>query len=253
MATNSPTPTPDGPQPPRGLGWKRPALAVGAVAAIAILGQEAASGLTTFVAWVGDFGAWAPVVFITGYALCTAALVPGSILTIAGGALFGLGAGTAYAFTAALLGATLSFLIARYAARDWVALRLRADARFGAIDRAVEGAGLRITILLRLSPLFPFSFLNYALGLTSVRLRDFVLGSLAMLPGTLLYVYYGALAGQLAASAAGEETAGTAELALQAIGLIATLGVTVAITRLARRALREATGEEGTADEEEAE
>ena len=205
------------------------------------------------MAWVGDFGAWAPVVFITGYALCVAVFVPGSILTIAGGALFGLAGGTAYAFTAALLGATLGFLIARYAARDWVAQRLRADSRFEAIDRAIEGAGLRITVLLRLSPLFPFSFLNYALGLTSVRLRDYILGSLAMLPGTLLYVYYGALAGQVAARAAGEETAGTAELALQAVGLIATLGVTVAITRLARRALREATAEEDTPGQEAAE
>ena len=100
MATNRPTPTPDGPQPARRLGWRRPALVAGAVAAIALLGQEAANGLTTFVAWVGDFGAWAPVVFITGYALCVAVFVPGSILTIAGGALFGAPRGAARAVSA---------------------------------------------------------------------------------------------------------------------------------------------------------
>ena len=246
----SATETPDTPPPSRGRSLLRLSLVAAAAAVLVWIGRDAAEHLTAFARWVEGFGAWAPLLFILGYALAVAALLPGSVLTIAGGALFGLAAGTVYAFAAAVLGSTLGFWIARYAARGWVQRRLAREPRFEAIDRAIAESGLKITFLLRLSPLFPFSLLNYALGLTRVRLRDFWLASFGMLPGTLLYVYYGKLAGDVAATAAGAQTGGAAEFALQAVGLAATLGATVAITRVARRALLEATGETPPGDQE---
>ena len=225
-------------------------LAAAAVAAVVLLGRQAAGALDAFAGWTEGLGIWAPIVFIGGYAISVAALVPGSVLTIAGGAIFGLAAGTAYVFTAAVLGSIGGFLISRYVARSWVERRIDADPRFAAIDRAVVHNGLKITFLLRLSPVFPFSFLNYALGLTGVRLRDYALASFGMLPGTLLYVYYGKLAGDVAAAASGAPEGGSAQLAINLLGLVATIAVTVIVTRIARRALAEAT--EATATGEEA-
>jgi uncharacterized membrane protein YdjX (TVP38/TMEM64 family) len=181
-------------------------------------------------------------VFVVGYALATVAFVPGSVLTLAAGAIFGLVKGTLLVFTAATLGAIAAFLVARHVARDAVARRIEGDARFAAIDRAVELQGRRIVFLLRLSPVFPFNLLNYALGLTRVRLRDYAVASLGMLPGTLLYVYSGKVVGEVAALAGGGEMQrGTGYYLSWGIGLAATALVTVLVTRIARRALAEAT------------
>ncbi len=123
-------------------------------------------------------------------------------------------------------------------------LRLEGNQRFAAIDRAVGEQGRKIVFLLRLSPVFPFNLLNYGLGLTRVRFPDYFAASIGMLPGTLLYVYYGKLLGDVAALAGGaavEKDAGY--YAVLALGLVATLAVTTLVTRIARRALREATGE----------
>jgi len=229
---------------------RRLAIAVGALAVIAVLlltRGQAADWLASFTAFVKGLGIWAPIVFIGGYALFVAALIPGSVLTIAAGAIFGLTAGTAYAFCGAALGSIGGFLIARYAARGWVERRIEFDERFIAIDRAVAASGFKITFLLRLSPVFPFSMLNYALGLTRVSLRDYALASFGMLPGTLLYVYYGKLAGDVAAAATGAPESGAAQLALNVVGLLATIGVTVLVTRIARRALADATGSSAAA------
>jgi uncharacterized membrane protein YdjX (TVP38/TMEM64 family) len=165
-------------------------------------------------------------------------------LTLAGGALFGVVRGVVYVFAAAVLGSTASFLIARHLARDAVARRIEGDARFQAIDHAVGEQGRRIVFLLRLSPVFPFSLLNYALGLTRVRLVDYLVASLGMLPGTVLYVYLGKAAGDVAAVAGGVRSErGLADWALLGVGLTATAIVTILITRIARRALEEATAE----------
>lgn len=247
---HSETPPPSAARPSGPRRLLRPLLAVGALGALALVGRDAADGLTAFASRVDQFGGWAPLVFIVGYALSVAALIPASLLTIAAGALFGLAAGTVYVFIAAVVGSIIGFLIARYAARSWVQRRIARDPRFEAIDRAVSEAGLKITFLLRLSPVFPFSFLNYALGLTRVRLRDYVLASFGMLPMTVVYVYYGKIAGDVAATAAGAAETGTAELAVQAIGLTATLAVAVVVTRLARRALSEVTQQATAAGED---
>ena len=110
-------------------------------------------------------------------------------------------------FVAAVIGSSLAFLIARYVARPWVEKRIAASPGFAAIDRAIAQQGRRIVFLLRLSPAFPFNLLNYALGLTRVRFADALVASLGMLPGTLLYVYYGKLAGEVATLAGGATVA----------------------------------------------
>jgi uncharacterized membrane protein YdjX (TVP38/TMEM64 family) len=167
---------------------------------------------------------------------------PAASVRIEPGALFGIVQGTVLVFCAAVLGASLAFLVARYAARPWVERRLAASPGFAAIDRAIAAQGRRIVFLLRLSPAFPFSLLNYALGLTRVRFVDALVASIGMLPGTLLYVYYGHVGREIAAAAAGRAPErGFGDYAVLALGLVATIAVTTIVARTARRALREAT------------
>jgi uncharacterized membrane protein YdjX (TVP38/TMEM64 family) len=185
-----------------------------------------------------------PLAFIGGYALAVLAFVPGSALTLASGAIFGVGRGTVLVFVAALLGSTLAFLVARHLARAAIEKRIAGDARFAAIDQAIGREGRKIVFLLRLSPIFPFNLLNYGLGLTRVRLVDYVIAGTGMLPGTLLYVYLGSAAGQAVAAAGGAAPGRSpAEWTLFGVGLAATLAVTLYVTRIARRALRDATGQ----------
>jgi uncharacterized membrane protein YdjX (TVP38/TMEM64 family) len=195
-----------------------------------------------FVGWVDALGPWGPVAFVLGYALATVAFIPGSVLTLAGGAIFGLGEGVLYVFLGATLGAIGAFLVARYVARRAIERKVASHPRFAAVDRAIGREGRKIVFLLRLSPVFPFVILNYALGLTRVRLLDYVIASIGMLPGTLLYVYYGKLIGDVAALAS--KTGDSPERGWQswtvlALGLLATAVVTAVVTRIARNALRE--------------
>jgi len=212
------------------------------------LGRSAGAYVPQFAAWVEGLGALGPLVFIFGYAAAVVAFVPGSILTLASGAIFGLAEGTLYVFVAAVLGSTLAFLIARHGARRAIERRIEGDDRFAAIDRAVGREGRKIVFLLRLSPVFPFNLLNYGLGLTKVRLVDYLVASFGMLPGTLLYVYTGKLAGDVAAIAGGAKSEkGAADWAVLVLGLVATAVVTLMVTRIARRALASATGENESA------
>ncbi len=218
------------------------------LAGVVLLGRSAGAYVPRFAEWVGGLGPLGPIVFVLGYAAAVIGFVPGSVLTLASGAIFGLAEGTFYVFLAAALGSTGAFLIARHGARAAVEHRIEGDARFAAIDRAVGREGRKIVFLLRLSPVFPFNLLNYALGLTQVRLVDYVIASLGMLPGTLLYVYTGKLIGDVAAVAGGVQTeAGTADWVVRGVGLLATAVVTLYITRIARRALDAATDDEATA------
>lgn len=214
-----------------------------ALLALLAVGRSLAGQVLAFAQWVDGLGAWGPAVFVAGYVLATVAFVPGSLLTLAAGALFGLGEGVAWVFLSAVLGSAAAFLVARHGGRALVERRIQGDPRFAAIDRAVAAQGRRIVLLLRLSPVFPYNLLNYALGLTRISFRDYVLASVGMLPGTLLYVYYGAVAGEIASLAAGARPErGPLDYALLGLGLVATLVVTAIVTRIARRALREATG-----------
>jgi uncharacterized membrane protein YdjX (TVP38/TMEM64 family) len=176
--------------------------------------------------------------------VATVAFVPGSLLTLAAGAIFGLSMGTLYVFIAAVLGSSAAFLVSRHLARAVIEQRLAGSARFAVIDRAVSAQGRKIVLLLRLSPVFPFNLLNYALGLTKVRFVDYLVASVGMIPGTLLYVYYGKLAGDVAALAGGVAVEkGVAYYVVLVFGLAATVLVTTLVTRTARRALQSVTGE----------
>jgi uncharacterized membrane protein YdjX (TVP38/TMEM64 family) len=213
------------------------------VAVLLLLGRQAGQSVPRFARWVEGLGIWGPLVFILGYTVATVAFVPGVVLTLAAGAIFGLVEGTLYTFVGATLGASAAFLVARYAARRAIEKRIAGNERFAAIDRAVAREGLKIVALLRLSPVFPFNLLNYALGLTRVRFLDYLLACFAMLPGTLLYVYYGHAAGSLAEAAGGHIQKGTAYWVSLGVGLAATLVVTTFITRLAGKALKQQIGE----------
>ncbi len=222
----------------------RIALLVAAVVGLIFIGRYLGSYLPTFVTWVNSLGVWGPVVFIAGYVVATVAFVPGSILTLAAGAIFGLAKGVVIVFIAAVLGSAAAFLVSRYVARGAIERRLAGNPRFVAIDRAVGAQGRRIVFLLRLSPVFPFNLLNYGLGLTQVGFADFILASVGMLPGTLLYVYYGKLAGDVAALASGSAVEkGTGYYVVLFLGLVATVVVTTLVTRIARRALADVTKE----------
>jgi uncharacterized membrane protein YdjX (TVP38/TMEM64 family) len=190
------------------------------------------------LAWIASLGAWAPVMFVCLYIGACVLFIPGSLLTLGAGVVFGVVHGSIIASIAASLGAAAAFLVGRYIARPWVARKIEGDPRFKAIDEAVAGEGWKIVGLTRLSPVFPFNLLNYAFGLTRVPFWEYFFASwIGMLPGTILYVYVGSLAGSFANLGSGGGTRTTAEWVLYAAGLIATIVVTVFVTRLARRAL----------------
>lgn len=194
--------------------------------------------------WVDGLGALGFVAFIAIYILATVAFLPGSILTLGAGVVFDVIQGSICVFLGATLGASLAFLIGRYLARGWVSGRIAGNEKFNAIDRAVGREGFKIVLLTRLSPIFPFNLLNYALGVTGVSLRDYVLGCVGMIPGTIMYVYIGSLAGSIAMIGSEEQpTDPTIQWAIRIIGFIATVAVTLYVTRIARNALKEAVPE----------
>lgn len=196
--------------------------------------------LRSALEWIDSLGPTGAIAFIIIYIIATIAFLPGSLLTLGAGAIFDVILGSLYVFIGATLGATAAFLIGRYLARGWVARKIEDNAKFKAIDRAVGQEGLKIVLLTRLSPVFPFNLLNYAFGITKVSLKDYFLGSIGMIPGTLLYVYIGSLAGSLATLGTQEQPSNpTLQWIVRIVGLIATVAVTLYVTRIARKALDE--------------
>lgn len=188
--------------------------------------------------WVDSLGIWGPLAFMAIYIAATVFFVPGSILTLGSGVLFGWLPGSGYVFLSATIGATAAFLVGRYLARGWVANKIAGNEKFKAIDDAVADEGFKIVLLTRLSPIFPFNLLNYAFGVTQVSLKDYFWGSIGMLPGTLMYVYIGSLAGSLATLGSNDAPSNPGiQWTIRIIGFIATVAVTVYVTRVARRAL----------------
>lgn len=188
--------------------------------------------------WVAGLGVWGMAIFVLLYVLATVLFLPGSILTLGAGALFGVFKGSIIVSISATLGATAAFLVGRYLARGWVAKRIAGNPRFQAVDQAVAREGWKIVGLTRLSPVFPFNLLNYAFGLTSVSLRDYFWATwIGMIPGGVMYVYLGSLAGDLALLGTEERSRSVAEWGLYLVGLVATVAVTIFVTRLARAAL----------------
>lgn len=222
--------------------FKSMALAVMGMVLLAAgpaMAQESAGGiqgtLQNALNWIEGLGAIAPIVFIIMYIIITVSFLPASVVTLGAGAVFGIIKGTVLVFVGAMLGATAAFLIGRYLARDWVSNKVSGNRIFKAIYDAIEKEGRKIIFLVRLSPAFPFNLLNYALGLTNVSLTDYVLGTIGILPGTILYVYLGGVVGS---AAAGQQRT-PAEWAFLIVGLVATFAVVFIVTKVARKSLQD--------------
>jgi len=188
--------------------------------------------------WVQSLGSTGAIAFIFIYIVATVALVPGSILTLGAGLLFGVIWGSVYVIIGAIIGETCAFLLGRYLLRSWIEQKIALNPRFIALDRALNEEGLKIILLTRLSPVFPFSLLNYAFGVMGISLKDYFLGSIGMIPMTIVYVYFGSLAGDLATIGEASQLANPQlQWTIKIIGFVATIACTIYITRLARQAL----------------
>jgi uncharacterized membrane protein YdjX (TVP38/TMEM64 family) len=198
--------------------------------------------LERFLDWASGTGYAGMAVFVVVYVIAAVFFLPGSILTLGAGAIFGLFWGTAVVSVGSTLGAGLAFIVGRYLARDRVSRWAMENPKFAAIDAAVGRAGGRIVLLTRLSPLFPYNLLNYLFGLTRVGFWPYFIASwVGMLPATVLYVYLG-VAGRAAAQVAAGPGVGTGwEALFWGVGLAATALLTYLLTRIARRALSEQT------------
>ena len=196
---------------------------------------------TNTLQWIESAGPAGPIIFFILYVIATVFMLPGTILTLGAGVVFGVVKGSILVSLSSTAGATAAFTVGRYIARNRVERRIEANETFRAMNQAVGREGWKIVGLTRLSPVFPFNLLNYAFSLTRVSLRHYVLASwIGMIPGTILYVYIGSLAGSLAELA--RDGTGPprspVEWTMYTIGLIATVAVTVVLTRIARRALK---------------
>ena len=180
------------------------------------------------------------VLFIPLYALWVTLLLPGVWASMLAGVLYGTWVGSVLVFFGACLGAVVVFLLGRSVLRSWAQRRLEQIPKLQAVERAVSQEGLKLVLLTRLSPAFPFSLLNLAYGLSDVSLRDYSLGLIGILPGTVLFCGLGALAGDVARFGdvlGGQADAGT--WALRVIGVLATLAVVWVVSKAARRALQD--------------
>jgi uncharacterized membrane protein YdjX (TVP38/TMEM64 family) len=194
--------------------------------------------IAAFLQWVQGAGLWGAALFVLAYIPAAVLFVPASVLTLGAGFVFGVARGTVIASLGSTAGAAAAFIVARTVGRQWVAGRMARHPGLNAIGRAVESEAVKVVLLTRLSPLFPFNLLNYAFGLSSIPAKTFVLASwIGMFPGTLLYIYLGSAAHNLAALLSGEVRRTAGQQVMFAVGLIATVAVTTIVTRTARRAL----------------
>jgi uncharacterized membrane protein YdjX (TVP38/TMEM64 family) len=179
--------------------------------------------------WVASLGVLAPIGFVLLYGIATVALVPGGVFDLAGGALFGPYFGSLINLAGATLGAALSFLVARYAARDWV--EIRAGPRLQAVVRSVDADGWQFVAFVRLVPIFPYSVMNYLLGLTHIPFHHYMIATVVfMAPSTVVYTWIG--------HAGREAIAGDTDnlwYGLIALGLLATM---IFLPRLYKRLKR---------------
>jgi uncharacterized membrane protein YdjX (TVP38/TMEM64 family) len=199
------------------------------------VGRLASPYLPAVSAWVQGLGGWAPVAYVAAYVMAVVLMLPAFLLIMAGGAIFGVAQGTALALAGATVGGTLAFLLGRTVLRGWVARRIAGHPTLSVIDRVVGEDGLRLMVLMRLSPAIPFVLSNYALAMTRVRLRDFVVATLAMTPIIASYSAFGRAG---ASPAAG----GALPPWVLWTGVAATVGLGALVARITQRALREAGG-----------
>lgn len=200
------------------------------------LGRLISPWLPQFSEWVHTMGVWAPIAYVAAYIVVVVLMMPAFLVIMAGGAVFGVAKGTALAMTGAMIGGTCAFLIARYFARGLVEKRVAANPTLAEIDRVVGKDGMWIIFLLRLSPAIPFVLSNYALGVTKVRLRDYIIGTLGLIPIVLTYSAYGK------ASGAGPRPDGSSPISplVLTIGIIATVVLGLLLARIVQKAIKRA-------------
>lgn len=220
--------------------WRWIALGMGLVLlSIAASFLPVGAWLKSFTGYFRHLGVPGAFIYIGIYAIAAVLFLPGAIFTIAAGLIYGIVGGTAVALTGATIGASLAFLVARYLLRRHIEHYAENNQKFGAIDKAIGKQGWKIVGLLRLSPLIPFNVSNYFYGVTSVGFWPYVLASgIGMFPGTLLFAYLGAI-GQASLGGGGKKGHSPLEWTFLAIGLLATIGVSVFVSRLAKKALKE--------------
>ena len=193
--------------------------------------------LTAFQDWVQGFGALGWAIFIAVYAITSFVLIPGSILTLGAGVAYGLWA-FPLVVAGAVLASAMSFLAARYVFHDRVQEKVAQYPRFKAVNEAIRDEGWKVVLLLRLSPALPFSLQNWFLGLMPVGFWPAQIATLfGIMPGTLLYIWVASLGGEAAAGGAAD--ASLLRYAVLGIGLLATLVVTIVVTRKAQQKLKE--------------
>ena len=226
--------------PPAKTSWGRfLLLAIVVVGGLALLFQTlpVAEWLGRFQNYVRDLGPTGYALYALCYAVCVVAFVPASVLTLGAGAIYGVWVGFGVVLVGASLGATLSFLLARTFLRERVEKMTEGNARFSALDRAISKEGTKIVFLVRLAPVFPFTYINYAFGLTGVGVLGYVAATVVgMIPGTFAYVYLGTAAADAATSGAADQT----QALVQIVGAVAALVVVIFVARIAARAIREA-------------
>ena len=228
----------------KNLKWIKPILILAAIVAVLVLGGKYLNlqqRIADVLAWIESLGPSGMAVYALLYIVACVFFIPGSLLTLGAGAIYGVVTGSILVSISSVLGATAAFLVGRYFARDWIAKKIEGNARFTTIDNAVAAEGWRIVGLTRLSPVFSFNLLNYAYGLTRVSLKEYVLASwIGMLPGTVMYVYIGSLAGDLASiGAESAEAPSGAQWTINIVAFLATILVTVYVTKIAKKALAE--------------
>ncbi len=223
----------------------RSLLLVVAFVGLVLAGRYLGRYLPGFAEWVNGFGPWGWLVFIAAYTAGCVLLAPASLMMLAAGAVFGAAQGVVVAWLAASLGAIASFLVARHVARGAVERYLARHPHFAALDEALAREGWQLVILLRLSPVFPYNLLNYALGLSRVSFGAYVVALLGLIPATFLLVSSGAIAGDVAAVAGGVRlTHGWPYYTVLLLGIAATVVASFRVTRVARRALAATPGAE---------
>lgn len=220
--------------------WKWIALLVALILiSVAISFLPVGQWVKSFTDWVRHLGVAGAFIFIGVYALASVLFLPGAIFTIAAGLVYGIVGGTAVALVGATLGAGLAFLAGRYLLRKRIENAFKKNKKFAAIDKAIGQQGWKIVGLLRLSPLIPFNVSNYFYGVTSIGFWPYLLASfIGIIPGTLLYAYLGAI-GQAGLGGGGKKGHSPLEWTFLGVGLLATIGVTVYVSRLAKKALQE--------------
>lgn len=213
-------------------------LVLAAVVAVSAYSLPLAEWTTQLAERARGTGAWGVALFFTAYVISTVAFLPGSVLTLAAGFAYGPLWGVAIASPASVIGSTCAFLLGRTLLRPWAEARVGASPRVRAIDAAVSREAFKIVLLLRLSPIIPFNALNYALSLSKVKVRTYVLASfLGMLPGTAMWVYLGSLAPAAAELSSAASGGGMTRTVLYIAGLAATVAAAVIGARAAKRAL----------------